>query len=259
MKELDLMPAFRKSEDYQPETPPLTENRRLLLDLNAGRAEAAAEVETLRARMNKLAKLKESVSALEVELSQTLAADGKQLEDWAMSETGEPAPRPDSTKRLAIEAKLADAVSQARAADAATVSVESVLARANQRAAALEAEVPARVANVLIDEARALLPAIVEATLALAKTQTRYSALRTLLLERAEAARDVAVRSGFFQSLETLDREAREAAGNAPAPDFNAPLEWRELAASLGDVAIRPTAAPIAMFPGMPTMEWKND
>ena len=248
---------FQPADSYAPEPVELSPNRKALAVLNAARTEVAAEVETLRARTSKLAKLKESVAALEVELSQTLAADGKQLEDWAMSDTGEPAPQPDSTKRVAIEAKLADAVSQARAADAATASVESVLARANARAAELEREVPAAVALVLLDEGRALLPPIVEATAALAKAQVRFTALRDYMLGRAEASRDAANRSGFFRDLEILDREARTAAENAPPPDFNATLEWRELADSLGDTRARPTQAPVAAF-NLPEDRWIN-
>jgi hypothetical protein len=226
---------FQPKDAYVPEMPPLSPTREALKSLNEARAEAAAEVTALRARTNKLAKLKESVAALEIELSQTLAADGRQLEDWAMSDADSPAPQPDSTKRLALEAKLADAVSQARAADAATASVESVLDRANQRAADLERSVPALVANVLVDEARALLPAITEATEALSKAKWRFTAARDYLLNRAEASRDAAMRSGFFQQLEALDIEARKAGENAMPLDFNATVEWREMAAALGD------------------------
>jgi hypothetical protein len=250
-----VIPKFQPAAAHASEPPPLTENRRILADHNAARTEAAAEVEALHARMSKLAKLKESVAALESELSQLLAADGKQLSDWAMSDEDSPAPQPDSTKRVAIEAKLADAVSQARAADVATISVENVLARANDRAASLERAVPALVAAVLLDEARSLLPSIADAAAALARLQTRYLALRSFLLERAESARDVAMHNGFFADLEKLDRDTQEVALPLP-PDFNAPLEWRELAASLGDVPSLPSWSPVAMFPGMPELKW---
>lgn len=147
---------------------------------------------------------------------------------------------------------------QVAGAQLATASVESVLARANERAGGLEREVPAAVAAVLIDEAYVLLPAITEATALLARTQVRYSALREFLLSRAEASRDVAMRSGFFQSLEALDIAARHAANNAPPPDFSAPAEWRALALELGDVPSIPSQAPIAAFPGMPEMDKWN-
>jgi hypothetical protein len=250
---------FKPKDEYSPETPPLTENRRLLLDLNNARAEAAAEVEALHARMNKLAKLKESVAALESELSQTLAADGQQLADWAMSDEDSAAPQPDSAKRLALEAKLADAVSQARAADAATISVETVLSSANARAAALERQTPALVAAVLLDEAVGLLPGIVEATASLARAKGRYDGLRKFLLERAEAAKDVAHQNGFFHDLEKLDREAADAASIGPMLTFSPGAEWRELAASLGDVAARPTPTLPAAFNLPETTKWTND
>jgi hypothetical protein len=175
-----------------------------------------------------------------------------------MSDTGEPAPQPDSKKRLAIEAKLADARSQALAADAATASVESVLARASARAAELERQVPAMVASVLIDEARALLPGVVEATAALAKLQGRYTSLRKFLLERAEAAKDVAMQSGFFQQLELLDREAADAASLSPSLSFAAGEEWKDLARELGDVPIGPTPTLPAAF-NLPETKWVND
>jgi hypothetical protein len=250
---------FKPATQYEPEPTPLTPNRAALVALNAARAEAAAEVAALIARTNKLARLKESVVALEVELSQNLAADGKLLSDWAMSDTGEPAPQPDSTKRLAIEAKLADAVSQARAADAATASVASVLERANDQAAELERQVPALVAAVLLDEARALLPGIVEATASLARSQGRYAGLRKFLLERAEAAKDVAHQNGFFHDLERLDRAAADAASIGPILTFSPGAEWQDLARELGDVPIRPTPTLPAAFPGMPELKWTND
>jgi hypothetical protein len=250
---------FKPATQYEPEPTPLTPNRAALVALNQARAEAAAEVSALIGRTNKLARLKESVAALEVELSQNLAADGKLLSDWAMSDTGEPAPQPDSTKRLAIEAKLADAVSQARAADAATASVTSVLERANQRAGELEAKVPAYVANVLLDEAVGLLPGIVEATASLARAKGRYDGLRKFLLERAEAAKDVAHQNGFFHDLEKLDREAADAASIGPMLTFSPGAEWRELAASLGDVAARPTPTLPAAFNLPETTKWTND
>jgi hypothetical protein len=75
--------------------------------------------------------------------------------------------------------------------------------------------------------------------------------------ERAEASREAATRSGFFPALEQLDREAREAAANAPAPNFDAPREWKELALALGDVPVRPTPAPIAAF-NLPEDKWIN-
>ena len=80
-----------------------------------------------------------------------------------------------------------------------------------------------------------MLPEIVEATAALAKARGRYESLRKFLLERAEAAKDVALRSGFFHQLEVLDREAADAAAIAPLLSFAVGDEWTELAASLGD------------------------
>jgi hypothetical protein len=109
----------------------------------------------------------------------------------------------------------------------------------------------------LIDEARALLPAMIEATATLAKLQLRFTAARNFLLERAEAARDVAMRNGFFQAFEQLDREARTAGENALAPNFDATLEWREMAAALGDTAARPTPAPVVTF-DLPETKWAD-
>jgi hypothetical protein len=118
--------------------------------------------------------------------------------------------------------------------------------------------VPALVAAALVDEARALLPGIVEATMALAKAQGRYTSLREFLLTRAEAAKDFALRSGFFHDLELLDREAADAAAIGPLLSFHAGDEWRDLAASLGDVAARPTPTLPAAFNLPEETKWAN-
>jgi hypothetical protein len=250
------MPKFQPAPE--PELAPLTPNRQALADLNAARQQAAAEVETLRARMASLARLRNAVAPIEAELAALDASEAAALAEWSLT-PDEPAPEPDVAARDDIVARLQAARQKVQGADAATISVEHVLASANTRAGDLERQVPVAVASVLIDEAYVLLPAITESTALLARTQVRYSALREFLLSRAEASRDVAMRSGFFQSLEALDIAARHAANNAPAPDFNSTAEWRELAASLGDTPARPTAVPIAAFPNMPVEDkWTN-
>jgi hypothetical protein len=237
-------------------TPPLSPtNLQALLDLNAGRAEAAAEVDTLQARMNSLARLRDAVAPIEAELSALDASEAEALAEWS-SAPDDPAPEPDITARDAIVARLTAARQRIAGATAATSSVEDVLNAAAARAANLERSTPAFIAAVLIDEARELLPAIVEATMALAKAQARYATLRKFLLERAEAARDVAARIGFFRDLEVLDREAAEAAAIGPLLSFNAGDEWKSRAIELGDTPIRPTATAPVMFPGMPEMKW---
>ena len=80
------------------------------------------------------------------------------------------------------------------------------------------------------------------------------------MLERAEAAKDVAASNGFFADLERLDRESADAGSIAPLLSFSAGSEWIELAASLGDVAARPTPTLPTAFPGMPQLDqWNND
>jgi hypothetical protein len=249
------MPAFRKQDEYEPETPPLSPNRQALVDLNKARAAAKTEVETEQARMNTLARLKDAVAPIEGELAALDAAEADALAQWSVS-PATPAPQPDIAARADIMTRLQSARQQVAGAQLATASVESVLARANDRAAELERSVPALVAAVLLDSARDLLPGIVEATMALAKAQGRYATLRKFLLERAEAAKDVAARNGFFRDLEALDREAHDAAGIAPLLSFNAGAEWKLLAESLGDVPILPTPTLPAAFPGMPILEW---
>jgi hypothetical protein len=169
-------------------------------------------------------------------------------------------PEPDIAARADILARLSAAQQKVAGAELATASVGHVLDRANAKAATLEAEVPALVAGVLIEEGHLLLPAIIEATMALAKAQGRYATLRKFLLERAEAAGDAAMRNGFFRSLETLDREAADAARIGPLLSFDAGSEWRDLARELGDTAARPTPTLPAAFPGMPQSDgWVND
>jgi hypothetical protein len=212
------MTKLKPADAYEPEPIPLSENRRRLLDLNEARTAATVEVETLRARMASLARLRDAVAPIESELAALDAAEADALADWSATPDA-PAPSPDVATRADIVSRLQSARQQVAGAQLATASVESVLERANAKAGELEREVPVAVASVLLDEAYFLLPALTEETAALARTQVRYSALREFLLSRAEASRDIAMRSGFFQSLEALDIAARHAANNAPAPD----------------------------------------
>jgi hypothetical protein len=246
---------FQPKESHAPPPVDLTPNRKALADLNSARAESAATVAELQGRLNRLGELKAAVAPLEAELAALDAKEGAALAEWSAS-PDEPAPQSDVAARDAIMARLQAARQRVAAAEMATASVGHVLARASQTAAGLERQVPSAVANILIDEARSILPSITEATAALAKAQVRFTAARMFLLDRAEVSRDDSMRHGVFTAIEALDRDARDAAANAPPPDFNANVEWRELAAALGDTPARPTAAPAAMFPGMPELKW---
>jgi hypothetical protein len=93
----------------------------------------------------------------------------------------------------------------------------------------------------LLDEARELLPPIVEAMMALAKAKSRFDSLRAFLLDRADAAKDVSLRNGFYHDLEALDKEARDSFAVGPMLAFSGGDEWRDLARELGDVPHRPT------------------
>ena len=242
------MPKTAPATEYQPEPTPLTTNRQALGALNAARAAATSEVEELRERLNRLSALRNAVAPIEAELAALGASEAAALAEWSAT-LDAPAPSPDIAARDDIMARLTAARQQVAGAEMATATVEHVLGRANTKAGDLERQVPAAVAAVLLDEARSLLPTIADAAAALAKAQTRYSALRDFMLTRAEAARDVAMRGGvFFKALEDLDRDTREVSLAPPMSDFNSAAEWRELAASLGDVPSRPTPAPVAMF-----------
>ena len=92
------------------------------------------------------------------------------------------------------------------------------------------------IASILLDEARSILPEIVEAAKAVAKVKARYDSLRKFMLERAEASKAVSLHNGFFHDLEALDKEAREAFAIAPMLTFAAGNEWRDMARELGDV-----------------------
>jgi hypothetical protein len=249
------MPAFKKQDEYQPEPIPLSANRQALLDLNASRAASAATVAELQERLHRLSELKAAVAPLEADLAALGAAEAANLADWSATPDA-PAPESDVATRDAILVRLQSVRQRVASAELATASVEHVLATANARYADLEHSVPAAIAAVLLDAARDLLPGIVEATASLAKTQGRYESLRKFLLERAEAAKDVALRNGFFRDLERLDHEAADAARIGSLLSFNGGTEWRELASSLGDVAARPTPTLPAAFPGMPELKW---
>jgi hypothetical protein len=253
------MPKFQPKEAHESEPAPLTPNRAALRDLNAARAASQATIAELRERLNRLDALKTAIGPIEAELAALDASEAAALANWSANPDA-PAPTPDIEARQSVMARLSAAKQQIAGAEQATVSVSHVLEGANTRAVSLEHQVPAAIAAVMLDEARLILPGIVEATLALAKVQSRYASLRKFLLERAEAAKDVASRSGFFHDLERLDREATDAARIAPLLTFNAGNEWRELADSLGDVPHRPAPTMPAAFPGMPAMDpWRND
>ena len=249
------MTKFKPAESYETEPTPLSPNRQALADLNTARTAATVEVEELRERLNRLGELKAAVAPIERELAQLDASEAAALAEWSATPDA-PAPSPDIGARDDIMARLAAARQQIAGATMATASVEHVLERANTKAGELERSVPALIAAVLLDEARSLLPTIAAAASALAKAQTRFSALRDFLLSRAEASHDVAMRSGFFADLEALDRDTREVSLPPPMSDFNSSLEWRELAASPGDTPARPTPAPVAAFEGMPELKW---
>lgn len=241
---------FQPKDTYAPELSP---NREAMKSLNEARSEAAAEVAELQGRLRRLDDLKSAIPPLEAEVAALDAAEAAALAEWSASPDA-PAPVPDVAARADILGRLTAARQRVTTAEQATASVEHVLATANTRAAGLEHQAPALVAAVLIDEAKSLLPGLLEAAAALAKVQSRFSALRTFLLERAEAAKDVAMRNGFFQALEALDRDAAEAARVAPLISFNPGAEWREMADALGDTQHRPTPALPAAFGNMPEL-----
>jgi hypothetical protein len=249
------MPKFMPSTQYEHETPPLSPNCQALADHNAARAESKATVSELQERLNRLSALKAAVEPIESELARLDGAEADALAEWSSSPDA-PAPESNIAARDDILARLQGARQRVASAEQATASVGHVLNAANARYADLERQTPALIAAVLLDEARGLLKPIVEATLALARAQGRYGSLRKFLLERAEAAKDVAMRNGFFSDLERLDREAADAASIGPLVSFSPGAEWRELAASLGDVAARPTPTLPAAFPGMPELRW---
>ena len=206
-------------------------NRAALVELNKARAESAAEVAELQARMNRLADLKGAVGPIEAELSALDGAEAAAFAAWSATPDA-PAPTPDIAARQSIMDRLSGARQSVSSAERATASVEYVLGNAHARANALQHRVPAAVAACLLDEARELLPEIVEAAKAVAKVKARYDSLRKFMLERAEASKAVSLQNGFFGDLEALDRDAREAFAISPMLSFAAGNEWRDLATS---------------------------
>ena len=55
---------FQPKKSYTPPPVELSPNRQALLDLNAARVAAKAEVEALQARMNSLAKLRDAIAPI---------------------------------------------------------------------------------------------------------------------------------------------------------------------------------------------------
>jgi hypothetical protein len=231
------MPSFRKPDEYvEPVAEPLSPNRAALVELNEARAKSAAEVAELQERLRRLDALKAAVQPLEAEFQALDSAEAAALAEWSANPDA-PTPTPDLAARSDVMARITGARQSIASSERATASVEHVLGNAHARGNALQHQVPAAIAAILLDEARAILPQVVEATLALAKVQGRYRALREFLLTRAEVAPDVAQKNGFFHDLERLDKDARDAANIGPLLSFNAGDEWRNLAAELGDVS----------------------
>ena len=131
------MPKFAPATRYEPEQTPLSPNRQALDRLNVDRAEATAEVTALRARMDSLAKLRNAVAPIEGELAALDAKEAAALAEWSVT-PDRPAPEPDIAARADVMARLQSARQQVAGAEMATATVETVLARANQRAGELE-------------------------------------------------------------------------------------------------------------------------
>lgn len=262
------MSKFLPADAYPPE-PALSPNRAALAEHNAMRAEAAAQVAELQARLNRLEALKAELAPIEAELAALDAVEADALAAWSATPE-QPAPTPDLAAREAIVARLSAARQQVAGAEIATASVSHVLTSANHRAAEFERATPALIAAVMLDEARALVPSIIETAGAFARAKGRYESLRKFLLTRAEAASDVAANNGFFRDLETLDHYFADAIRQVPMLSFNADAEWKSLAADLGDVPatltlgttshfvdpIAAEAASVAAFPSTSRTSW---
>jgi hypothetical protein len=225
------MPKLKSIDSY-PATPvELTAERRQLAELIDARDEASAELATLTARSNRLARANEAIAPLESELVALDQAERFAMLRWSELEDGSAPPVSDAKRRAKIEAALNTARASARAADGATAGLRPQLERTSDRLRALALHITQAAANIVVEDAMSsLFPEVREKIAAVEAIRGRIVAARnwmTNLTNRAEGEPEGPFRLNF----EAFDREFNLASGR---PQFNADMsDWFGLASRL--------------------------
>jgi hypothetical protein len=254
------VPQFQPAESYPApvEPEPVSENVAAVTAIAAARAAAQAEMVELQARLKRLEALKVAVPPLEAELAALNASESAAMAEWSADPSKAP-PTPDIAARDEIMARLTTARQLVSGADAATISVSHAHTKAAERANALAQQIPVAVAMALIDEAHALLPEIAEAGARFGNLLNRFSSLKDFILTRIEAGPKGPEREAAHRAHFELITASDAVRNNAPKIDGGAIAEWRELAASLGDVATAPSQNQFATAFALPASDpWIN-
>jgi hypothetical protein len=208
----------------------LSPARRDLATLISARDDASAELETLTARVAKLARAKEAIPPLESELTAMSIRESAAALAWAESDDGSDAPAPDATRRADLEAKLSAARAQATAADGATRSVASQVERVSATINSISARIRQAAASVVVEESVALFPELAAAIVATEALKGRIMAARQFMIVATDPPAGQAV-GAVTLPFETFDRGL--AIASAKPAVSNDPREWFGLATAL--------------------------
>jgi hypothetical protein len=208
----------------------LSAARHDIAELIEARDTALAELETLTARVAKLARAREAIAPLENELTAMSIRESAAALAWAEADDGSDAPAPDAARRSEIEAKLTAARAQAAAADGATRSVQSQFERVNATIRSISERIRQAAASVVVEEAEALFPEMTAAIVAAEALKGRIMAARSFMLVATDRPAGQAV-GAITLPFETFDRGLSLASAK---PSFISDTgEWFALASAL--------------------------
>jgi hypothetical protein len=143
-------------------------------------------LETLSQRSRKLEHFKAEIGPLEASLNMlTNAEDGRMLA-WTATDDGSPAPVADLATRSEIETKIAEARAQARSADSATASIASQIERVSATIRAISLRITQAAANIAVEEAEGLFPALTEAIALTDSLRGRVMAARVFMIRASD-------------------------------------------------------------------------
>jgi hypothetical protein len=210
----------------------LSPNRQRLAALIAERETASAELATLTARSQRLARASAEIAPLESELIALNSAESGAMLAWANADDGTPAPVADAKRRARIDAKIATARASARAADGATVSVQSQAERVGARLRSLAQQIEQAAARIVTEDSMTLFSELRAGIAALEALKSRIDGARRFMTMVTEPPPGQAVGS-IRLDFESFDRELAEASARPFRPMVPDMGEWMSLAAAL--------------------------
>jgi hypothetical protein len=209
---------------------PVSEGRRRLAKLLLERSEAEAAMQAARDAIGRLQGAVASPGPIESQIANLDASEANMIAQW--STAGGTFPVLDVDRRRELDEALSEAKNKAAGAARAIPINEAAMTRASNAAAAISLAINVAIAEILLEEVD--YQAIVEAKADLSAAIARAEAGRELALIGVESIpqdRRLAVASGFYQALGTLEK-VRAAAMSNPAPSYDTG-PWRDLASRL--------------------------